>query len=199
VHVETHFLGGRVTRDAGSFLTASDDYASGAMLDAEAEAFEVELFARAAAGDTAENEFLERLRRAAEWIARRGAFNVGSTRAEVEALRGAGIKIAYQEFGSGGYVEIAPLPAGTELYIYRVGVDLRGYDDVDVVIESPDGQHVKTFRDVRYDPIDGAIYGVCEAPLAEISFRRGRIVSKVLAGRGAERELVARYEMQPVG
>lgn len=181
-------------------LSTLDDYVSGAMPDAEASAFEEELFVRAADGAAPEAEFAERLRRSVRWIAGRGAFKVGSTRAEVEALLRSGLATTYVDFGDGKRpVDIAPLPANLELYTYRLGVDLRGYDGVDVIVETPEGEHIKTFRDVSYDPTDGAIYGVCEAPLAEISFRRGTVRSKVMAGHGAERRLVATFETRPVG
>lgn len=179
-------------------LLLLDDYGSGVMPEAEAVAFEAALFERAARGEAPEADFAERLRRATEWIARRGAFNVGSTRAEVEELRAAGVRMAYVEFGRGAPIDVYPLPKDIDLFVYRVDVDLRGVEAVDVVVETPAGEPIKTFRDVRYDPTDGAIYGVCEAPLAEISFRRGVVVSKVIARQGGERRLVATFETRPV-
>jgi hypothetical protein len=175
-----------------------DDYVSGAMPGAESEAFELALFERAARGEAPEAEFVERLRRASEWIARRGAFNVGSTRAEVDALRNAGVRMSYLEFGRGGIVEVPALPPDIDLFVYHLDVDLRGSDAVDVLVETPSGEPLKTFRDVRYDPTDGSIYGVCEVPLAEISFRRGTVVSKVVARQGGERRLVATFETRPL-
>jgi hypothetical protein len=174
-----------------------DDYTSGAMSDAEADGFELELFERTASARAPEAEFLDGLRRSLAWIARRGAFNVGSTRAEVEALRAAGVHLSYLDFGRGGVVEIPPLPRDIDLFVYRLDVDLRGSDAVDVVVETPAGEPVKTFRDVRWDPTDGSIYGVCEAPLAEISFRRGPVISKVIARQSGERRLVATFETRP--
>ncbi|HEV8551297.1 MAG TPA: hypothetical protein VGQ57_19750 [Polyangiaceae bacterium] len=180
-------------------LSALDDYTTGVMSDADAEAFEEALFARAAAGDAPEAEFAERLRRASEWIGRRATFNVGSTRAELDALLASGLRVHYLDFGDGSRpIDIAPLPPDLEIFAYRLGVDLRGYGAVDVVVETPSGEYIKTFRDVRSDPTDGALYGVCEAPLAEISFRRGTVRSKVMAGHGAERKLVATFETRPI-
>lgn len=178
-------------------LAELDDYTSGVMSDADAEAFEDALFARAARAETADAEFSEGLHRAFDWIQANGGFNVGSTREEVEALRATGAHISYLEFGTGGIVNVPAFPPDFDYFVYRLGVDLRGYDAVDVRVETPDGELVKTFRDVRYDPHEGAIYGVCHAPLAEISFRRGVVVSKVLAGRGAEKKLIATFETRP--
>src|SRR5262249_1655669 len=136
-------------------------------------------------------------RRAAEWVQQRWSFNMGSTREEVDALRATGAHISYLEFGSGGVVHVPPFPPDFDFFVYRLGVDFRGYSGVAVIVEQPDGEYVKPFRDVRYDPNEGAIYGMCHAPLAEISFRRGIVVSKIMAGHGAERKLVATFETRP--
>lgn len=181
-------------------LSELDDYTSGLMPDAEADAYEEALFARAARGAAPEAEFAERLRRDVEWVNQRGPFKVGSTRAEIDALLASGLNVAFVDLGDGSApVDVAPIPEDLDLYTYRLGVDLRGYSAVDVIIEKPDGKYIKTFRDVAYDPTDGALYGLCEAPLARISFGAGTIVSKVMAGHGSERTLVATFETRPSG
>lgn len=182
-------------------LIALDDYVSGHLPDASVDAFEEDLFARAARGEAPEAEFAERFRRNAEWLARRGTFEVGNTRAEVEKLRASGLRIQYVDFGdASGPVDVPPIRTDIDYFVYRIGVDLRGidYDTIDVIVETPSGEYVKTFRDVRYDAEDGAFYGVCEAPLAEISFRRGTVLSKVMVGKGSERRHVATLETRPV-
>lgn len=182
-------------------LIALDDYVSGHMPDADVGAFEEDLFARAARGDAPEADFVERFRRSAEWLARRGTFEVGSTRAEVDQLLASGYRVKYMDFGDASVpVEVPPIPTDIDYFVYRIGVDLRGmdYDTIDVIVETPKGEYVKTFRDVRYDAKDGAFYGVCEAPLAEISFRRGTVRSKVMIGKGAERRHVATLETRPM-
>lgn len=181
-------------------LSELDDYTSGLMPDADADAFEEALFARAARGAAPEAEFTERLRRAVEWVNQRGPFKVGSTRAEIDALLASGLNVTFVDLGDGSApVDLAPIAPDLDLYTYRLGVDLRGYEAVDVVIENPSGKHIKTFRDVAYDPTDGALYGLCEAPLAQISFGAGTIISKVMAGHGAERKLIATFETRPTG
>jgi hypothetical protein len=179
-------------------LAGLDDYTSGVMPDAEADAFEETLFVRAARGAAPEAEFAERLRRASEWIARRGPFKVGNTRAEIDAVRASGLNVSFVDFGDGSApVDLPALAPELDLFTYRLGVDLRGYDAVDVIVETPSGQYIKTFRDVSFDPADGALYGMCEAPLAEISFGRGTVISKVMAGHGAQRQLIATFETRP--
>jgi hypothetical protein len=189
-------------------LVVLDDYTSRAMPEAEADAFEEELFGRAASGEAPEAEFSEGLRRAAEWIGRRGAFNVGSTRAEVDQLLASGLRVEYRDFGDGSVpAEIPPIPADIDLYVYRVGVDLGALlgaeglatlEGVDVVLERLGGEHIKTFRDVRFDPADRAFYGVCERPLAELAFRSGPIRAKLVVHSGKERRLLATLETRVV-
>lgn len=187
--------------DPPDALGALDDYTSGLMPEAVAEDFEQQLFARAARNEAPEAVFTETLRRAAEWIqTRRGSFEVGSTRAEVDHLLASGARITYMDFGDCSRpIDIPPLDPELDFFIYRVGVDLRGedYDTIDVVVETPTGEYIKTFRDVRYDASDGAFYGICEAPLAELSFRRGAAISKVMLGRGSERRQIATLETRP--
>lgn len=181
-------------------LAELDDYASGLMPETEADAFEEDLFARAALGAAPEAEFVERLRRAVEWVNQRGPFKVGNTRADIDAVLTSGLKVVFVDLGDGtAPVDIPPIAPDLDLFTYRLGVDLRGYDFVDVVVESPSGDFIKRFRDVAYDPSDGALYGMCEAPLARISFGRGTVISKVMAGRGAERQLIAAFETRPRG
>jgi hypothetical protein len=180
-------------------LSEFDDYSSGHMPEQAAADYEEQLFARAAEGAAPEAAFVDQLTQSARWLQKRGLFAVGSTRPQVEAIWASGLRVHHVEFGSGGVVDIAPLPAGTEVFTYRLDVDMRGVDRIDVLVETPDGEHVKTFRDVTHDPETGNIYGVCEAPLAELSFRRGTVVSKVMGTRAGERKLLARFETRPAG
>jgi hypothetical protein len=178
---------------------ALDDYTSNAMLEDEASVFEEALFTRAANGEAHELATHDQLVQLALHVGRRGTFEVGTTREQVAALRASEFSVHYVDIGSGKPTPIPPLPAGTQLFAYRLEIDLRGYDQVDVVIETQAGQYIKTFRDVSYDPSDGALYGVCDAPLAELSFRRGAIVAKVMAARGDHAaELVRAFETLPL-
>jgi hypothetical protein len=185
-------------RDGLDPLSAFDDYSSGHMPDEEAAEYEEQLFTQAAEGAAPEAAFLDQLTQWARWLDSRGLFAVGSTRPQVEAIWASGLQVHHVEFGSGGVVDIAPLPAGTDVFTYRLDVDMRGVERIDVHVETPEGEHVKTFRDVTYDPESGNIYGVCEAPLAELSFRRGTVVSKVTGTRAGERKVLAVFETRPV-
>ena len=61
------------------------------------------------------------------------------------------------------------------------------------------GQPVKTFRDVTCDPTDGALYAVCQEPLARLAFQRGRTISRIVGSRAGQRETVAVFEIVPPG
>ena len=93
------------------------------------------------------------------------------------------------------------MPADTELVVYRVDVDLRGYENIDVEISSAQGEHLKWFRDCVFDPADGASYGVCDAPLARSTFRIEPVVVRVHAtrddGTSGKREIVAELRVTP--
>ena len=80
--------------------------------------------------------------------------------------------------------------------VIRLGVDLRAYDGADVEVETADGRPIKTFRDVDCDPSDGALYAVCQEPLARIAFGHPRVLAKVTAIRAAARETVAVLDLR---
>ncbi|HEY0462777.1 MAG TPA: hypothetical protein VGC79_01150, partial [Polyangiaceae bacterium] len=96
---------------------------------------------------------------------------------------------------------VSAWPADTKLVAYRVAVDLRGYENIDVAIVTPEGEHRKWFRDVVCDPVDGALYGVCDAPLAASTFRHEPLIARVLATHTAKgtgkREIVAELSVIP--
>ena len=179
-------------------LARVDDYVSGQMPDAEATTFEEELFAAAASGSAAGASFLHELGRLSTWLQRRGLFNVGSTRAQVDAIIASGLKVHLTSIEKvAGVVEFPLWPEDTEIVVTRLDVDLRGYEDVEVQITTTEGVELKTFRDVTYDPNEGALYAVCEEPLARIALTRGTTVSRVSAVRAGQRETIAVFQSRP--
>lgn len=176
-----------------------DDYQHGLSSEAEAAELEHELFEAAAAGDDADVRYVDALTRAAVFILQHASFDSG-TRAQVDALRAAGARVHFEDFGAGGSVEVTDWDEGaTDVVVFRLAVDLRGYDEIDVEVETPDGRPIKTFRDVRCDPTDGALYAVCEPPLARMAFCKHVRRARVLAKRDSSptRETVAIYETSP--
>lgn len=181
----------------GATLLRTDDYVSGHMSDADADAFEEELFAAPdAAGDAA---FVDDLARLLAVCDADGGLVDGGTRAQVDALRAAGARVHFADLGGGGAPVAFPGWDADEIdvVVARLGVDLRGYESVDVEVETGDGRPVKTFRDVACDPTDGALYAICREPLARLAFGKGRTISRIIATQGGRRTTVAVFQVTP--
>ncbi|HKO49621.1 MAG TPA: hypothetical protein VJV79_17955 [Polyangiaceae bacterium] len=176
---------------ADDSLALLDDYLSAAMPDEHAAAFEEELFREAAAGRAPELRYLDELFEQARWFAPRGGFSSGATAELIAELRQLP-NVHYIDLEANTVV--SAWPADTKFVVYRVDVDLRGYENIDVALVTPEGEHRKWFRDCAYDPVDGALYGACDAPLAASTFRHEPLIARVLASHTAspgKRELVA--------
>lgn len=183
------------------WLPDVDDYTTGTLAGAgegpELDDFEEALFDAAANGRAPELAFLDTLATIAPWFAARGGFAGGLTREQVEELRGQP-GVHYVELRT-GVNEIGPWPAETQVVVYRVAVDMRGYSDIVVTLAKPTGEHLWTFRDGQFDPSDGFMYAACDEPLARETMRAERVVARIEAARAGKRELVGTFEMLPVG
>lgn len=179
------------TRQAFELL---DDYQSGVLPEPEAALFEEELFAAAAAGVADEATFVDRLSLMQQYLEPRGGLDMGSTRARVEQLIAAGLKVQVVAPEVAPVVRLPAIDADAEIVVTHIPLDVRGYDSVDVICERPDGSELKTFRDVNWDPEDGTLYAVCEAPLARISTFNRHIVTRVIATRAGEKHTLAVFE-----
>lgn len=170
-------------------LSALDDYLSGAMPDAEAEAFEEQLFA----GDS-ELSFLDDLQRMSAYLIARGTFSMGHTRSEIDELM-RNHSCAIVDCGTGGPTR-AQVSRSAELMLTKIKVDLTGIERVDVENYIDGYGLVKTMRDLRFDPADGELWGVCETPLAVISHAHGiPIRGKVIGIVGGERRVLSESEV----
>lgn len=184
--------------DAGAPFEALDAYQTGVMPDAEAVAFEEELFAAAAAGTADEVALVDRLSLIGRYLAARGGWDIGSSRARVDELIAAGLRVQMlepQPAGPGQPLVLAAIDADAEIVVTHVPIDVRGYDSVDVIVEKPDGAPLKTFRDIGFDPLDGTVYALCEAPLARISAQQPHICSRVIGTRDGSQHLIASFEV----
>lgn len=175
------------------------EYESGGMSDAAAAGFEEELFAAAAVGTAADATFVESISLIARYLEPRGGFDMGSTRARVDQLLASGLRVQLIDPEPAALVQMPPLDPDAEIIITHVAVDVRGYDSVDVVVETPDGTQLKTFRDVNWDPDDGTMYAVCEGPLARLSAQVPRVISRVIGKRGDQEHLIAAFESVNAG
>jgi hypothetical protein len=189
--------GARTPQDGEGWLTRLDDYVEGQLPDEQADAFEDELFGRAAgARPDEETAFFDALSRNAAWLASHFfGFRGGSTRAEVDTLIASGTRrVHWMDLGAPGAKRLSDWPDDTQIVVTRLGVDLRGASDVQVHVSFDGENNVKTFRDCEYDPIDGALYAVCHEPLARLAFQQPRVVAQVTAVRDGRRETVGVYD-----
>lgn len=176
---------------------ALDAYQTGEMRDAEAVHFEEELFAAAEAGTATEAGFVDRLSLIGQFLAPRGGWDIGSSRARVDELIAAGLRVQvlYPSSGEPGQpLQIPRISDDAEIVVTHVDIDVRGFDSVDVIVEKPDGTELKTFRDIGFDPTDGSVYALCEAPLARISARQRHVRSRVIGTRAGVQHVVAVFE-----
>jgi hypothetical protein len=196
MHVTADVLGGRVSGERADF-EALDAYQSGEMSEAEATTFEEELFANAAAGAAAEAHFVDRLSRIGLYLAGRGGWDFGSSRARVDELIAAGLRVQLLEPEPGLPGEPIRMPKindDAEIVASWFAIDVRGFDSVRVIVEKPDGTELKTFRDIGFDPTDGSIYAVCEAPLARIWAQQKHLRSRIIGTRAGLDHVVAVVE-----
>jgi hypothetical protein len=166
------------------------DYESGELSAAEAAELEERLFAAAAAGQAADAAFVDKISLIGQYLLPRGGFDIGSSRARVDALIAAGLRVQLVDPEPAEIVEIPAVADDTEIFVTLLRMDVRGYDSVDAVIQKPDGTELKTFRDIGCDPETGYVYAVCEAPLARISAKQRHVVTRVIGTRdGVEHTL----------
>lgn len=179
------------SRDA---FESIDAYQTGLMSEADAAGFEEELFTAAEAGGTDEARFVDRVSLIGQYLAPRAGLEVGSSRKRVDELIAAGLRVQLIDPAPAPVIQLPPIEADAELVATRVPIDVRGFDSIDVTISRPDGTEIKTFRDVGFDPHDGTIYLVCEAPLARLSARHKRVVSRIIAKRAGQEQTLAVFE-----
>jgi hypothetical protein len=170
------------------------DYESGELSDAEAAAFEEGLFAAAADGRAAEAAFVDKLSLIGQYLRPRGGFDIGSSRARVDALIAAGLRVQLVDPEPAEVVEIPAVADDAEIFVTLLRMDVRGYDSVDVIVQRPDGRELKTFRDLGCDPETGYVYAVCEAPLARIAAKQRHIVTRVVGTRDGVEHTLAAFE-----
>jgi hypothetical protein len=170
------------------------DYESGELSDAEAAAFEETLFAAAAEGQAAEATFVDKVSLIGQYLLPRGGFDIGSSRARVDALIAAGLRVQLVDPALAEVMEIPAVADDTEIFVTLLRMDVRGYDSVDAIVQKPDGSELKTFRDIGCDPQTGYVYAVCEAPLARIAAKQRRTITRVVGTRDGVAHTLAVFE-----
>lgn len=174
-----------------------DDYMLGVMSDVDAAAFEEGLFSAAADGRAGDAAFVDKVIRMGQFLEPRGGWDIGSSKARVDALLASGLKVQIidpEAPPAGEPLRLDAIADDAEIVVTVLRLDGRGYDSLDVHIAKPDGTELKTFRDVSCDPETGYFYAVCEAPLARISMKQRHIVSTLIGTRQGEKYTLARFE-----
>jgi hypothetical protein len=181
----------------GAFETL-DAYLSGEMPEADALGFEAELFAAAETGAASEAVFVDQVSRIGRYLIGHCGFDIGSGRAQVDALIAQGLRVQLLTAGPetlvGKVYQLPKISDDAQIVVTHFPLDLRGHDSVDVVVEKPDGTLLKRFREVGWDPEDGTVYAVCEAPLARIWAAAGLVRSTVLGKRDGQEHVIAVFE-----
>jgi hypothetical protein len=178
-------------------VAALDDYVTGSMQEHDASAFEEALFDDAARGANEDAAYFDELARSMRFVGRHGVIGRSFTRAEVDRLAQVE-RMHILELDAAQPMGLVPWGDDVDVVVTHLPVDLRGADLVDVVVERPDGAHIKTFRDVGFDPADGSVFAYCEAPLARIALMSGPTVTRVIAERGGKRAQVAEFHVTPL-
>jgi hypothetical protein len=157
-------------------LAALDRYVSGELSDDAADAFEEKMFD--AAGDPGV-EIVDRIVRHGARLAAHGTFDMGVTRAHIDALRARGVTVQVLEGGPPGARKLT-LDRTSELIATRLSFERADLARVDVeMVVVAAGNASKTIKDVFVDQQDRAIYGLCERALAEIAWGAGETIVRV--------------------
>jgi hypothetical protein len=164
------------------------------MSETEAARFEDELFEAAASGTAAEVAFVDHVGLLSRYLEPRAGFDMGSSRARVEQLLAAGLRVQLIDPEPAPIVRLPAIDPDAEIVVTHVRIDVRGYDSVDAVLKKPDGTELKTIRDVGWDPDDGTMYAVCEGPLARLSATVPRVISQLIGIKDGERREIAVFE-----
>lgn len=166
-----------------------DGYVTGEMSDAAAEAFEEELFASPDDGDV---DFMDRVARHGSRLVEHGTWDMGCTKAHVDALIAKGYKVEICDAGPPGTNTLS-FGKEAELIVTRLPFNRTDHPRVDVEIYLPVHDVTKVIKDSIVDTVNGALYGLCERPLAELAFGTTAIV-RVRANSG-RRELLAEWTL----
>jgi len=171
-------------------------YESGGMSDADADAFETELFTAAAHGTATEAAFVDHITRLGQHLEPRGGFDIGSSRARVDALiaRGLRVQLLVPADFAAPVLQLPRIQDDADIVVTHMPIDVRGYDTVNVHLEKADGTYLKTFREIGWDPIDGTLYAVCEAPLARLSAQAGQVRTRIVGTRDGVDHTIATFE-----
>jgi hypothetical protein len=142
-----------------------DDYVRRNMNEADVDAFEAELFARAVRGESPELAFRRDLGRTLRSMNELGSLRIWLTARQTAELVASGVKVRRFDFDP-AKPDVADVSGDFDLLVTRVPLLLEGVEHLEAEVFSSDGKLLKTMPDITFDPADGAIYACCERELA---------------------------------
>jgi hypothetical protein len=173
-----------------SRLLELDAYVTGEMADADA--FEEAMFD---APEDPDLVFIDNVQRHGARLVEHGSWDMGCTREHVEDLIRAGHKVHVTTAGPAGgprYALSISREADLIVTVLPLGRPDLGLLDVEMFVV--DHNITKTIKDVRVDPTDGNLYGLCERPLAELAYGAGPVITRVRLATGS-REVIAEWDL----
>ena len=178
-----------MTSPAAPTVVELDAYLTGELDDAGAAAVEDAMFAHP---DDPTLDVVDQLLRRGARLAEHGTWEPGTTRATVDAMIAAGTKVQVIEVGAPG-AKAVRVASTVDFVVTVLSIGRPDLDRVDVEVHLPHQGVTKIVRDASIDPADGAIYALCERPLAVMAFGAGPCRVRVLQ-RDPARTEVARYD-----
>jgi hypothetical protein len=173
-----------------SRLLDLDAYVTGEMADADS--FEEAMFD---APDDPDLVFLDGVQRHGARLVEHGSFDMGCTRQHIDDLIRAGYKVQVCDAGpAGGPRRALPLDRTAELIATVLPLGRTDVGLLDVEMHVVDHNVTKTIKDVRADPSDGNLYGLCERPLAELAYGAGPVITRVRLATGS-RDVIAEWDL----
>jgi hypothetical protein len=171
-------------------LTRLDDYLRRQLPEAEVDAYEEALFARALEGQAPELRFHRDLSRAFREMKATGTIDLWLSRSQAEAVLASGVRVLQFDLTPDN-PSPPDLSGDFDVLLTKIHVDLRGLEQVDVEVFTPDGRRLKVMPEIAFDPEEGAVYTCCEADLARAA-GSVKTVSKLFGtNRAGERTVIA--------
>lgn len=152
-------------RELDAALAELDDYVRGAKSDADAEAYEDALFARAVSGEAPELGFRAGLGRTLRVMGERGTLDLWLTGRDLSRVLQSGLRVRQIEID---LTQPAPpdLSGEFDLLITKVPLSLEGVQRLDAEVVAPSGALLKSMPDIPFDAADAGVYACCEVELA---------------------------------
>jgi hypothetical protein len=171
-----------------------DAYLSGELDDDAAAVLEDAMFDAPADTDLA---FVDLVARGGRALVAHGTFDIGTTRSQLDALMAKGLTIQLVDAGPPGGDRTFEIRKAIDLLATRLPIGRTDLERVDVEVFVVNYNASKTIKDVLVDRTEGAIYGLCERALVDISNKAGPTITRVRETTG-DRAVIAEWHLTGV-